>query len=404
MTSRFLLLRDIFRRSGRFLPLVLLVAAPISLFVVLARKRVLIRFGEIPSRIGPMSSDLDTYLTLRMVGVGEQKRALDIFCGPPSKPPFNKSLFILLAKDLIVVPRLFVIPFLIIINEINSMKRHRAFLNPEGNFEGQLNDLIHRYDSPLLLPEDAVVRFLSELPDDFRKSSDKVVLALRDSTYTEKIIGVDSNYSVLRNMDENQIEMIVNTLTFNGCKVIRGGSVSKPLAKIQNVNFYDYSNSSLRNDFNDLALFATSKFCIGADTGLHNLALLMRKPTYLLSTPSFTNKLTSPLVKLVAYCDFVDTKTNNPLSLYEMKERGVFTTTGNSDLFEVGVTVRRMDEKSIFEFIGEVLKYERGEWEPSSYSIELKWKFLEYLEPHGFKMDSTFNFPNYWARNSKWLD
>jgi putative glycosyltransferase (TIGR04372 family) len=303
-----------------------------------------------------------------------------------------------------VVPRLFVIPFLIIINETNFMKDHEAFLNPEGNFEGELNNLIHRYDSPLSLSEDAVVGFLNELPDDFRKSSEKVVLALRDSTYTEKVIGADSNYSSIRDMNENQIEMIVNTLTFNGCKVIRGGSASKPLSKIRNLNFYDYSNSSLRNDFNDLALFATSKFCIGADTGLHNLALLMRKPTYLLSTASFMNKLTSPLVKLIAYCDFVDTKTNNSLSLYEMKERGVFNMTGGSDFFEAGVTVRKMDEKSIFEFICEVLKFERGEWEASSYSIELKRKFLEYLKPHGFKMDSTFNFPNLWARTSKWLD
>jgi putative glycosyltransferase (TIGR04372 family) len=283
------------------------------------------------------------------------------------------------------------------------MKPHRVYLNPEGYFEGELNNLVHLQDSKIRIPESEVKKFEEKLPFDIGTKDKTVYLALRDTAYTEKLLEFDGEYAKYRNMDESQIKTIIDTLTKNNFKVIRGGNKANPLTEVTHNDFFDYSNSTIKNDFNDLVLASIADFCIGGDTGLHNLPLLFRKRMYLISTPSFTNKLASPLIKLVSYCDFIDVKTKKVLNLQQLNERGVISTTGSTDLFALGVTVQRMDETSISKFILEVLEVESGRWEPSSESLELKNVFLYYLSPHGFKKDALFNFPNFWAKDSKWL-
>ncbi len=403
LPSRLLLIFMFCRRSGRNLPLVLLVALPLSLFLVTIRRLLLIRFGEIPGRIGPMSADLDTYVTLKKRRNPGHVKSLDIFCRPPENPPFNRSLLGVFSESLLLAPRVMVVPFLILTNEIPLMKSHRISLNPEGYFEGELNNFVHLKPSNIRIPESEVKKFKERLPYDLGTQGNIVYLALRDTSYTEKLLGVDGEYAKYRNMDESQIKTIIDTLTKNNFKVIRGGNKANPLADARHNNFFDYSNSTIKNDFNDLVLASIADFCIGGDTGLHNLPMLFRKRMYLISTPSFTNKLTSPLIKLVHYCDFIDVKTKKVLNLQQLNERGVFSTTGSTDLFAIGVTVQRMDERSISKFILEVLEVESGRWEPSLESLELKSVFLDYLSPRGFKKDTLFNFPNFWAKDSKWL-
>lgn len=403
LPSRLLLVFKFCRRCGRHLPLVLLIALPLSLLLVTIRRLLLIRFGEIPGRIGPMSADLDTYVTLKKKRNPGQVKSLDVFCRPPKHPPFNRSLLGAFSQYLGLAPRVMVVPFLILINEIPLMKPHRVYLNPEGYFEGELNNLVHLQHSKIRIPESEVRKFKEKLPFDIGTKDKTVYLALRDTAYTEKLLGFDGEYAKYRNMDESQIKTIIYTLTNNNFKVIRGGNKANPLTDVRHNDFFDYSNSTIKNDFNDLVLASIADFCIGGDTGLHNLPLLFRKRMFLISTPSFTNKLTSPLIKLVSYCDFIDVKTKKVLNLQQLNERGVFSTTGSTDLFALGVTVQRMDERSISKFILEVLEVESGRWEPSSESLELKSVFLDYLSPHGFKKDSLFNFPNFWAKDSKWL-
>lgn len=398
-----LLIPRLIKRSGRFLPLVLLLALPALFIFSLLRPIVLVRFGEIPTRLGHLTSDLDTYISLKKLKKSCQKRSIDFICKPNSEARINQALFAKFSESLTIWPRRLVVPFLILCNEINQFHEHRLAFTPKGKFEGELNYLIHQSPSPIKVESHEVDGITRALKSKGISIDHLVVLALRDAQFTQNTFKTDAEYSIHRNFDESQTKTLIQGLTTLGFRVIRAGSEALRLAQGDEILFWDYANSNLRSDKNDLAIFSLAKICIGMDTGLHNMALLFRKPLHLVSTPSFTNKLTSPLLRLVAYCNFTDERTGLSLNLKEMKDRGVFSATGYEDFKKIGVRPIRMPEKDILSFVSEVNQFEMGQWEESSESKNLKRAFLNYLEPYGFKRDSQFVFPNYWSKKSNWL-
>lgn len=400
---RQLLFARLIRSSGRYILFVLFLSLPVIVVLSMFRKAKLVRFGEIPSRLGHMSADLDTYITLKKSARTNFSNSLDLLCLPDPKSGFNRALIYKLRKELIVLPRFIIVPFLIVINEVGIFKVHRLYLTPERKFTGELNDTIHLLESPVTVSQEESLTVLGE----FRKNSiDKnsvVILALRDSLYSSSILDPMSTKTSYRNIDEHQAKTLIEELTKHGYGVVRAGSIANNLESVDKHKFWDYANSDVRSDINDLILFYLGRFCVAADTGLHELAFLNRKPVYLFSIPAFTNKLTSPLLRLVAYCDFFDSVSLEPLGLSEMQKRGVFAATGIEHFQQMGVRPNRMSEDDIARFIEEVHEFERGSWEESKESMEIKCEFLRYLEPYGFKRDSEFKFPNYWSRKSNWL-
>ena len=397
-----LLISRLVRRSGRYFPLVFFFALPTIVLLSFIKKAILIRFGEIPSRLGHMSADLDTYISLKKVKT-PTRRNFDLLCLPDSNTNFNKAIIAKVSGSLIILPRLLVVPFLIIINEIRPFNVHRLQLTPPDRFTGECNTTIHNLASPIIIENHESQIIENEL---FRESipiNNLVVLAMRDSLFSSSLSGVEDLSTSYRNIDGAQTKALVEELVKFGFGVVRAGSKSKELDIDRNLIFWDYARSEIQSDINDVVVFSFASFCIGADTGLHELALLNRKALYLISTPAFTNKLTSPLLRLVTYCDFIDSHTNGPIGLAEMSARGVFTATGPEDFSRIGVKPNRMSEQDIRSFVGEIHQFENGLWEESAESKEIKTAFLDYLEPYGFKKDSKFKFPNYWSKKSNWL-
>lgn len=396
--------RGIIVNSGRYFPIVILFALPTIVILRLLRRFVIVRFGEIPSRLGHMSADLDTYLSLKQIPNCVEKRTFDIFCKPKSNISFNRFLLEKVEDYFFLMPRYIVLPFLILCNSISAFKEHRVYLTPEGNYEGELNYIIHNLPSPILIKNAEIKSLIASLTE-LSLPTDRIVsLALRDDKYVKEATGTSAEYSKYRNFDNSQSIVLISELIKFGYGVVRGGNLAHRLKSPKAKGFFDYADSTIGSDRNDLALFSIAKFCVGMDTGLHNLALMFRKPLYLISTPSFTNKLTSPLLKLVHYCDFLDVKTGAPINLREMNARGVFKALGAEHFKALEIRPSRMAEEDIVAFVKELNLFEEGLWQESEESREIKRVFLKYLQPHGFRPDSAFKFPNFWAKKSIWLD
>jgi len=200
-------------------------------------------------------------------------------------------------SDLVHIwPRYLVLPFLIVSNEFNFLSVHRLYFTPKGKYEGELNYLVHQTSQQFIVEEDKLTQMSEVLLGKSISINKLVVLALRDSLFTSQALGVNTNYSMYRNFDKLQVNSLIEELVTLGYGVVRAGSKVFELDSFYESQIWDYSNSNFRSDENDLAIFSLAKMCIGMDTGLHNLALLFRKPLHLISTPSFTNKLTSPLL------------------------------------------------------------------------------------------------------------
>jgi putative glycosyltransferase (TIGR04372 family) len=398
-----LLIYRLVRRSGLYSPIVLILALPTIVLLYFIKKAILIRFGEIPGRLGHMSADLDTYISLKRIESPTRTRKIDFLCKPSSGIHFNEALIFRCSRSLNVLPRLLVVPFNIVINEIQTFNVHRLNLTPPNLFAGELNATIHNLSSPIRIEKHEIQVIQSELERRSIPSTNLIVLALRDSLFSSDLLGTKDTYTSYRNLDEIQSKTLIVELARLGFGVVRAGSKARELEIDHDVMFWDYANSKVQSDSNDLVLFSVANFCIGCDTGLHELAFLNRKPLYLIATPAFTNKLTSPLLRLVAYCDFLDSNTNNPIGLAEMRDRGVFSATGPEHFKRIGVRPSRMHEDDISNFAREVYEFENGFWEESAESSEIKKVFLDYLEPYGFRKDSKFRFPNYWSKKSNWL-
>ena len=398
-----LLIFRLVRRSGLYFPIVLLFALPTIVLLYFVKKVILVRFGEIPSRLGHMSSDLDTYISLKRIESPTRTRKIDFLCKPNSRTHFNKALISKCSRSLNILPRLLVVPFNIALNEFQTFTVHRLNLTPLNMFTGESNVTIHNLSSPVKIEKHEIQVVQSELERRSIPGNNLIVLALRDSQFSSSILGADDTFTEYRNLDQGQTETLVGELARHGFAVVRAGSKAREISINHDVVFWDYANSKVRSDSNDLALFSLATFCIGADTGLHELAFLNRKPLHLISTPAFTNKLTSPLLRLVAYCDFLDSNTGDPIGLAEMRDRGVFSATGLEHFRQIGVKPGRMPEDDIRSFVREVYEFENGLWEESSEASEIRTVFLDYLEPYGFRKDSKFRFPNYWSKKSNWL-
>jgi putative glycosyltransferase (TIGR04372 family) len=350
-----------------------------------------------------MCADIDTYLSLKEVSYYPRARKLDIFCKPEMGSRYNRALLKKVNKHFIVMPRLVVLPFLILFDLIDKFATHRAYLTPTGHYEGELNHIIHSLPSPIKVNQDEILRFQTLIKNEDLQVDRIAVIALRDPKFSRDMQGNHADSSIHRNFDRFQSELLIKELIKNGYGVVRAGSSAETRDSQFSGKFFDYANSSIRSDINDLTLFSLARFCVGMDTGLHNLALILRKPLYLLSTPAFTNKMSSTLLRLIHYCDFLDSNTGLPLDLAEMSQRGVFSAKGAEDFQNIGIYPAPMSHRDIRDFISEIDLFERGIWRESEESKELKMIFLNYLKPFGFKSDSAFKFPNFWAKKSIWL-
>ena len=80
----------------------------------------------------------------------------------------------------------------------------------------------------------------------------------------------------------------INYLIKNGYKAVRMGKDEKKL-DLKNFNIFDYGNCENNQDFLDFYISSKCEFFISGDTGLNELATVMRKPKLILDFINFHN-------------------------------------------------------------------------------------------------------------------
>ena len=102
-----------------------------------------------------------------------------------------------------------------------------------------------------------------------------------------KLFKKESYNSVRNSSIENQL-LGINYLIKNGYKAVRMGKNEKKL-DLKNINIFDYGSCENNQDFLDFYISSKCEFFISGDTGLSELATVMRKPKLILDYINFYN-------------------------------------------------------------------------------------------------------------------
>ena len=95
-------------------------------------------------------------------------------------------------------------------------------------------------------------------------------------------------FNSVRNSSITNQLLGINYLIKNGYKAVKMGKFEKKL-DLKNVNIFDYGNYENNQDFLDFYISSKCEFFISGDTGLNELATVMRKPKLILDFINFHN-------------------------------------------------------------------------------------------------------------------
>lgn len=151
-----------------------------------------------------------------------------------------------------------------------------------------------------------------------------VCLVVRDELHSSENVSKQSAFSSsYRNSSISDYEGAVSFLVSQGFGVIRMGRLASP-ANFDIQNFFDYANSSLRSDSNDLLIMAKCEFVISTLSGIDEIATMYRRPVYIINyLPVGSFRLTN-LRPLVLPKGLIDSRTSEKLSLNEIVARGLW--------------------------------------------------------------------------------
>lgn len=131
-------------------------------------------------------------------------------------------------------------------------------------------------------------------------------------------------FNSVRNSSITNQLLGINYLIKNGYKAVKMGKFEEKL-DLKNVNIFDYGNCENNQDFLDFYISSKCEFFISGDTGLNELATVMRKPKLILDFINFRN------VENINhnFCPLI-----LPKKIYSTKKRGFLK---YSDIFKNGI-------------------------------------------------------------------
>jgi len=107
----------------------------------------------------------------------------------------------------------------------------------------------------------------------------------------------ESFNSVRNSSIKNQL-LGINYLIKNGYKAVRMGKNEEKL-DLKNINIFDYGSCENNQDFLDFYITSKCKFFISGDTGLNEMATVMRKPKLIVDFINFHNVANINLCPLI---------------------------------------------------------------------------------------------------------
>jgi len=374
-----------------FIFILILFFFPLFLIIRIISNFILIRFGLLPSRrIGHFANDVNLYLC-----TFKKKTFFQYDFFYPEKPICNFTLLKIYKKYLIVLPEIFILPF-VLLNKIKFLgsPKHNIKLNPYAEAQDLRDRDIDDKKINYFNQKDIQLGY-SFLKDLGLSRDDKFVCLLcRDEEYVKNLFkqtyDVDyRNYgdiSTFRNSNIENFRLVSEYLTGLGYYVFRmGEKVSKSLS-INNKRFFDYATSGKRNEFLDIFLSSHCDFFITTGSGLDILPAIFDRPIVLVSCAQVGWTRSSNKKQLTIFKHFKNKNDAKNLTLSEIFD---FNLAGaKTDIFkEKQVEVIENTPEEIKEAVIDMLELMKNNFvvsEQNSYLQSKFWNlFKEKINKHG---------------------
>jgi len=279
-----------------------LIYLPVSFFLFLISKLVIIRFSEIPSnRIGHFALEVDLYITSRKL---QKKTTFDIFCLlQDDNFVSNYKLLYEFKKQILILPRILIIPLIL------NAKYYKIFSYQTFpltiNKDRDVTNLIDKTPVNLILSNDDIKigeEFLNKISNK-SKNIKFVIIIIRDNSYLDnyynsvnKMNSKDWCYHSFRDGNIDDYVPGCEELTKLGYYVFRMGQVVSKKMNTKNPMIIDYANNGMRTELLDIFLASKCEFCISSSTGFDAVPMIFRKPVIICNyapvgfVPSYSKK------------------------------------------------------------------------------------------------------------------
>lgn len=215
----------------------------------------------------------------------------------------------------------------------------------------------------------------------------------RDSSYLNKYHSYQNwEYHNYRDFSVKNLLPTINYLNEKGIKVIRMGKSAVEKLDLKDSNFFDYVNSDLRNDFNDIFLLSNCKFYLGSDSGIYTVPYCFNKDVSFINFPSigFLKKNHSKK-KLPSIIKLLKSKKNNSyLSFKEMTKSSFDNSLDIRDLEYEDLEIISNSDQEILDLTKEIMGDFKIDEKEKNY---LKNKFLNNFKTLDEK-NSSLLYPN----------
>ena len=384
---------------GRRTPLMILIGLPIAIGCAVVSKFVDIRLIEIPNRFGHAISSLDFWITFN-------RRNHILKCSR------NRCKLIFFLDDKFLEKETIeLISSLVPLNSYWLWGRGNEvihFLGLQDRLtldlvDGRIDDREQKFkgtESPIVISrKSSFYRKYNVLNQFLEGRKGLVLLCIRDSGYGSSI-GMKSAEEIAeyRNSNFNNYLGAIDVLTQRGYSVVRMGMKNSVIPDSKIPDFYEYSYLKTKYSLEQIDLFSNCSFVISSDTGLNKMAVLCRKPLYMLNMGAFTDRFLHGLTPLVMYKKFYDIGSNKELKLEDLISKLAYTFTDSKDFQKSRIHLEENSYLQIRLFAKESLEVYESKWIQSSGSKRITKKFRDTLGTENWNM-GDFQFPNFYAEN-----
>jgi len=312
---------------------------PLSFFIKILSKYIVIRFAEIPSnRIGHFAMETDLYLTKKKLN---KSKCIDIFSVQYYDNYIcNKKLYDCFKKKIIILPSFFIYPFI-----LNS-KYYKIFSNQSfqlnNSNDRDVGNILRKTNQNIILDQSDIKigdEFLYKISSLGPKIKFAIII-IRDSEYLSKKFNKNWAYHDYRDGKINDYVLACEELTKHGYYVFRMGEIVKKKIKTKNPMIIDYATNGMRTELLDIYLAAKCDFCISNITGYDSVPAIFRKPMLYTNTTILGHLPTFYEKYLITIRHHYSKKLNRRLSLTEIFEQNVFALFKTSEFLSKGIILK----------------------------------------------------------------
>ncbi len=301
---------------------------PIIFFIILISPFRTVKIAKVKSKLlGSLAISLEIYLSEKKNGNYKN----DIFVWYTDKIISNKFIFKKRKEDIFFLPGIILYPLHIFFSKIQFFEKniyYKLKTNEKDKSKKiiyeKLKDtqnLLNKYEPFIKFNQKEIYegdKFLEK--NCIRKNDKFVCFASRESFFRNEKINSVRNSNI--NNKISAMKFIIN----NNFKTIRVGRRTKDEIDFKNDNFFDYSKSEFQKDFLDLYIISKCNFMVSDDTGINELATIMRKPKLILNFVHFKNikNLNDDFAPIILPKKILCKDTNKILSFKEIFEKKLF--------------------------------------------------------------------------------